>query len=79
MNIVDIWQPKWSTRQVLIGKHKLLSDPTIIRFTKIKDGNEWAGVWSVSKKEIMSSQTVNNGKIDCWAVPLDKLTRVENI
>jgi hypothetical protein len=70
MNTIEIWQPRWKDRTVLIAKYKVQSQNQII-FTKAKTLQDKE--YYISADELKKYPIENNGKIDCYVVPLDKL------
>lgn len=71
-NIIDIWQPRWKDRTVLISKYKTGIHNEII-FKKTKSLPD---KYYLSWEDITSSPLESNGKIDCYAVPINKLKRL---
>lgn len=69
--MIEIWAPKWKTREVLIACHKVSSHGTnYIRFTKCKSLPD---IYEVDGEDIANCPVINNGRIDCFAVPLSML------
>lgn len=70
MNTIEIWQPRWKDRKVLIAKYKVQTNNKII-FTKAKtlEGKDFY----ISAEKISQYPIEDNGKIACYAVPLDDL------
>jgi len=71
IRIVEIWEPRWHDKVVLIAKTKV-SEHNIIRFTKTPS---MPGLWYVSGEKVKASPLESNGKIPCYAVKLDDLTK----
>ncbi len=73
----EIWQPRWHDKKVLLACRDVLKNATnIVRFTRTKSmDNEY----TISGEDIVSCPVESNGKLDCYAVPLDKLHKVEKI
>lgn len=71
MNVLDIWEPRWHDKVVLIAKHKV-GKHNVIKFTKTKS---LPGLWYVSGKTIKASPLETNGKIPCYAVSLNDLEK----
>ena len=65
--MIEVWNPKWKTHEVLIACHKVSRGMNHIRFTKCK---ALPYVYEVSYEDIIDCPIINNGKIDCYAVPL---------
>lgn len=70
---IEIWQPRWHDRTVLIARHKVGQDNVIV-FTKTKS---LPGAWRVSGDVVRQYPLETNGKIPCYAVPLDALERID--
>lgn len=69
--MIEIWEPKWKTREVLIACHKVSSHgKNYIRFTKCKS---LPYVYEIDAEDITSCPVINNGRIECFAVPLSML------
>jgi hypothetical protein len=76
VNIIQIWQPRYKDRKVLIAKYKV-GQMNQIEFTKAKhlEGMKFR----MSGAEIQKHPVEDNGKIACYAVPMDELKRHEEI
>lgn len=72
-NRIDIWQPRWKDRTVLIAKHKAGLN-NIVTFSKAKS---LEGEWYVSGADIAKCPIDSNGKIACYAVPLERFQPFE--
>ena len=70
--LLEIKEPRYYDRKVLLAKYKVLERNTI----KIMRG-AYAGEYRMSGIAIRSYPVVSNGVIDCYAVPLDKLERLK--
>ena len=73
--ILEIWQPRYKDNVVLIAKFKVCKGENLITFTKAKHLEGM--VFSVEEEAIRSCPLQSNGKIDCYAVPMELLTRKE--
>lgn len=73
--VLEIWSPKWKDRTVLLAKFKV-GTHNIVKFLKAKS---MPGEYYVSGEEARKHPIVNNGKLDCYAVPMDKLEKLERI
>lgn len=71
MSQIDIWQPRWRDRVVLIAKYKVGSENEIV-FSKTKS---MPGVYFITGDDVRACPLESNGKVACYAVPLDKLER----
>ena len=72
--MIEIWQPRWHDRKVLIAKYKVCAGKNRIKFTKgtLKDK-----LFDIDGMEISKCPVETNGSISCYAVPLDLLRAVE--
>lgn len=68
---IEIWEPRWHDKVVLIAKHVVSKDNTIV-FTKCKSlaGKEYY----FSGETIRRCKLGTNGKIACYEVPLKLFT-----
>ena len=72
--MIEIWNPRWHDRKVLIAKYKVTNDNKIV-FTKAKS---LAGkVYSMTGDEISQYPIETNGTISCYVVPLDEVQKNE--
>lgn len=71
--MIEIWEPKWKERIVLVSVKKVKRGKNYIQFTK----GSWKGrVYSFESEDIVDCDTQKNGKsvqIDCYRIPLYKL------
>lgn len=74
LNTIEIWQPRYKDRKVLIACYKAREHNKIV-FTKAKHlaGQEFY----ISGKSLRGYIVEDNGKIPCYAVPLDDLEPLE--
>lgn len=70
---IVIWQPRYRDRTVLIAAYKL-GIHNEITFTKAPS---MEGVYYISGEEARKYPRESNGKLDVYAVPLDKLEKLE--
>ncbi len=73
--MLEIWQPRYFDNRVLIATYKVQDGENLITFTK--DNKLKGVVFSVSSDIIKKCPVETNGKIDCYAVPMKELKRVE--
>lgn len=73
MQNIEIWAPKYSTREVLIARHKV-GTHNRLTFTK---ASAYPDVYYLSGETIKKCPITTNGKIDCYAVPLGELEVLE--
>jgi len=66
MNRIEIWNPRWHDRTVLIAKYKV-KDLNDIVFTK---GTLKGRSYQMTGADIVKHPLETNGKITCYAVPL---------
>jgi hypothetical protein len=71
--ILEIWEPRWKDRVVLIAKFKV-GPKTYIKFTRAKS---LPGLYEIDGEKVKTFPLESNGKIDCYAVPLNELTLIE--
>lgn len=69
--MIEIWQPRYHDNKVLIATYKVKSGQNLIVFTKAKylQGK----IFSCNGSIIKSCPIETNGKISCYAVPMEKL------
>ena len=74
LNLIDIWLPKYKDRTVLVATYKVKEHNKII-FTRAKHltGKEYY----LNRVQAVKYPVVNNGKIACYAIPLDDLEPLE--
>lgn len=74
LNLIDIWTPRYKDRAVLIASYKVKERNKII-FTKAKhlEGYEYY----MTGNKLRSYPIDTNGKVQCYAVPLDDLEPLE--
>ena len=74
-NVIEIWEPRYKDNVCLIAMYKVRSEENYIRFTKAK---HLAGMTFMCEGyNIKQYPLETNGKIECYAVPMDKLVRVD--
>lgn len=67
---IEIRQPRWKDRTVLIATYKVSAGKNLIKFTQTKSLPD---IYSCDAKDIVKCPIQSNGKIDCYAVPLSML------
>ena len=72
--VIEIWQPRYKDRTVLIATTKVVKGENRIVFTKAPQFKDM--VFVCDGDVIKNCPLDSNGKIDCYAVPLSKLERV---
>jgi hypothetical protein len=70
---IDIWQPRWKDRVALVAKYKV-GEHNVLTFSRTKS---LEGEFYISGADVRKYPIDNNGKLDCYAVPLDALTKLE--
>lgn len=75
-NLIEIWQPRWKDRVVLIAKHKV-GLHNEVKFTKAK--SLMNNHYYLSGEAIRACPTDTNGTIACYAVPMNKLKILERV
>lgn len=73
VNKIDIWQPRWKDRKVLIAKFRV-GMHNCINFTKAPTLD---GEYYISGEKVRQSPLETNGKIPCYAVSLEELEPLE--
>lgn len=74
--LIEIWRPRYKDRKVLIATYKVGTHNSIT-FTRAKHllGQQFYA----SGEKIKSYPTESNGKITCYAVPMEILEPLERI
>ena len=67
--MIEIYQPRWHDRRVLIATYKVSSGVNYIKFTK---SPTLKGVFEITGDEIRKCPRETNGTIDCYSVPLSE-------
>lgn len=70
---LDIWQPRWHDRTVLLARFKIGKD-NYITFSKTKS---LPGTYYISGDKVRTYPLGSNGKTACYVVPLDELELYE--
>lgn len=72
--MIEIWSPRWHDRKALVAKYKV-GEVNDIVFTKASQlrGKKYR----LTRQDIVSCPMETNGKIECFAVPLDTLLEKE--
>jgi len=73
---IIVWAPRYKDRKVLIAKYKVGNHNEII-FEKAKHLLDMK--FYMSGQQITSYPLEDNGKIACYAVPMDDLFRLERV
>lgn len=68
---IEIWQPRWKDKTVLIAKHKV-RDHSTIYFTRT-NSIPMEATFPLTREQIMKHPLSTNGKIPCYEVPLSEL------
>lgn len=69
---IEIWQPRYHDKKVLLARYKVCDGDNKIVFTKAK---HLAGkTFHVSGDVVRKCKLETNGSIPCYAVPMDALT-----
>lgn len=79
--MIEIWEPKWKTREVLIAKNKIKKGKNLLVFTKSPSLK--GRVFSFdgqSVKDACDTQKIGKGyQIDCYRVPFGMLKEEEDL
>lgn len=70
-SVINIWEPRYHDRKVLIATHKVAERNKII----IEKGS-YKGEYFVSGVVASAYHPVSNGKIMCYPVPISQLERI---
>jgi hypothetical protein len=71
---IEIWAPRYKDRVVLLAAHKI-GDRNKVVFTKAK--HMGTDPYFISGAEVKKYKKETNGRIECYAVPLDKFEPLE--
>lgn len=74
MQLIEIWQPRYHDKTVLIAKHKVGMHNMVI-FTMDKT---LSGAYYLPYETIKKYPLESNGKIPCYVVPLSELEPYES-
>lgn len=72
--MLEIWDVRWHDRKVLIAKYKVCSGNNDIIFTK---GTLKGKKFRINGIDLSKYPIESNGRIDCYAIPLDKMEALE--
>jgi hypothetical protein len=75
-NKIEIFAPRWHDRVVLVAKHKVGTHNEVI-FTKAPSLGD--NHYYLSGEIIRRCPTDTNGKIACYAVPMNELKILERV
>lgn len=74
--MIEIWQPRWKDKTVLLAAYKVKGDVTEVIFTKTPSlANK---VFKVKSGVVKQCPLESNGKLMCYAVPLDMIIGNDN-
>lgn len=74
LHYFEIWEPRWKDKVVLLAAHKV-GTHNKIKFTKTPSmGTE---PYYIDGKTVKKYKKESNGRLMCYAVPLDKLEPLE--
>lgn len=75
--IADVWEPKYSTNEVIIAKHKITRSKLDIhlKFKDVNPTSDYYGDWFISRKEAISRKTFNNNGLACVVIPFHKFQK----
>ena len=74
IDVIEIWRPRYHDDVCLIAKRKVRSGWNYIRFTKDKN---LTATYRIAGDRIKACPIETNGKIPCYAVPMDALEVAE--
>lgn len=77
--IGDILEPKYSTNEVYIATHKVNRSKLDIKlkFQKVNDTSEYAGLWYLPRKKATRRKTYDNNGLACYIVPWSEFEKLE--
>jgi len=67
---IPIWEPRWHDRVVLVARYKVKEDNEILFTRGALNGNRYP----IKGSDIRKYPLESNGKIACYAVPLEVVT-----
>ena len=67
--MIEIWQPRWHDRKVLVAKYRVGNGTNRIVFTKTKCYKDMQ--FDVQAEDIINCPQETNGSVYCYVVPLD--------
>jgi|MudIll2142460700_1097286.scaffolds.fasta_scaffold04096_13 hypothetical protein len=73
MSDIEIWEPRWKDKVVLVAVNKA-RDHNYIIFTRAPS---LPGRYYISGRDLRECPRDSNGRIACFAVPLSKLKRID--
>lgn len=74
--MIEIWQPKWKDRTVLVDIRKVRNGVNQLFFSKTPT---MPGIYTFNGMKVKEQcDIVSNGKIKCYAIPLGWLHHVED-
>ena len=74
--VIEIWQPRWHDRVVLVDVKKVREGTNYIRFTKAPSLGK--GLWKFDGTLVRREcELDSNGKLECFAIPLYMLTEIK--
>lgn len=73
MNQITIWHPRYHDKVVLIAKYKVQSLNEVV----ITKSPAYKGRYRISGARIKQFPLETNGKIECYAVPVSELERID--
>lgn len=73
--MIDIWTPRYHDNVVLIATYRVKSGENQIQFTK---ANHLKGmIFKAMGEDIRKCPIDTNGRIECYAVPMSMLERIQ--
>ena len=68
--MIEIWEPRWHDRVVLVAAYKVAVGINTIKFTR---GRLKGLIFKIHSDIIQKCPITTNGKIRCYAIPLETL------
>lgn len=72
MNLIEIWAPRYRDKVVLLAKYKVGALNKVV----ITKSNAYNGEYQITGETVKKYPLEDNGKISCYAVPVDELERI---
>lgn len=73
--MIEIWTPRYHDNTVLIATYRVKNGENQIRFTKANHLKDM--VFKANGEDIRKCPVDTNGKIECYAVPMGMLERIQ--
>jgi hypothetical protein len=71
MKTIEIWQPRYSTKSVLVATHKIAIGVNYITFTK--DKSLFGNIYKIDGNKARTYPKQPNGSIEVYEIPMSEL------